>query len=305
MASGETKGSAGTAMKHSADSDFQQQRLKHWQPRLTVGNVIASFVGIGVVFLAIGAIMYTASQTVVQYESEQYHNLGPLNSTVYFDIPVAKHMKAPVFVYYKLTNFYQNHRLYVSSVSDEQLYNYPGADLSTCTPYESNAEGLNYYPCGLVAASIFNDSFSFTMRGGQQGNWTNDGIAWTGDLTEKFIQRPLKIGQETNMGPFGVLLPNISQPETAVWMRVAALPTFKKLHRIIHYDLYPGDVLHFSALNVYPVLPFGGAKSVVISTASWLGGQGDFLAFAYFAVGGLCLVIAAVFTVKHLLTPAS
>ena len=34
---------------------------------------------------------------------------------------VTEEMKAPVYMYYKLRNFYQNHRRYVKSRSDSQL----------------------------------------------------------------------------------------------------------------------------------------------------------------------------------------
>jgi hypothetical protein len=34
---------------------------------------------------------------------------------------VKEKMKAPVYVYYELDNFYQNHRRYVKSRSDDQL----------------------------------------------------------------------------------------------------------------------------------------------------------------------------------------
>ena len=36
-------------------------------------------------------------------------------------VTVPEKMKAPVYVYYELDNFYQNHRRYVKSRSDSQL----------------------------------------------------------------------------------------------------------------------------------------------------------------------------------------
>lgn len=41
------------------------------------------------------------------------------NCTLTFDIPFT--MQSPVFFYYELNNFYQNHRLYAASVSKDQL----------------------------------------------------------------------------------------------------------------------------------------------------------------------------------------
>lgn len=89
-----------------------------------------------------------------------------------FDIE--KDMKAPVFVYYQLDNFYQNHRRYVQSRSDAQLRGDALASTSDCSPlkktgasvvkYNSTAETplvstpANYTlnPCGLIANSLFN-----------------------------------------------------------------------------------------------------------------------------------------------------
>ena len=62
-------------------------------------------------------------------------------------------------MYYKLTNFYQNNRLYVKSVSFKQLQ---GDALSRsqlandCEPLVGPADlSKVYYPCGLIANSFF------------------------------------------------------------------------------------------------------------------------------------------------------
>ncbi len=73
--------------------------------------------------------------------------------------PVEETMKAPVFLYYRLTNFYQNHRRYVKSLSAPQLKGVDVAknSLGDCAPLigPDNSD-LIYYPCGLIANSFFN-----------------------------------------------------------------------------------------------------------------------------------------------------
>ena len=59
-------------------------------------------------------------------------------------------------MYYRLTNFYQNHRRYVSSRDDNQLDGDPREVSSECDPYESSHDGLPYAPCGMIANSLFN-----------------------------------------------------------------------------------------------------------------------------------------------------
>lgn len=90
-----------------------------------------------------------------------------------------KEAKAPVYVYYKLENFYQNHRRYVKSRVISQLkgtYKEVGG-LSECDPVikvehlwnhqKYNKNGLKLkdsdpaIPCGLIAKSYFNDTFVF------------------------------------------------------------------------------------------------------------------------------------------------
>jgi LEM3 (ligand-effect modulator 3) family / CDC50 family len=70
-----------------------------------------------------------------------------------------------VYMYYSLTNFYQNHRRYVKSRDDNQLlgshrtYSQLSSD---CEPFRgiSNSSltggGVAYAPCGAIANSLFN-----------------------------------------------------------------------------------------------------------------------------------------------------
>ncbi len=46
----------------------------------------------------------------------------------------------------------------------------------------------------------------------------------------------------------------------------------------------------------YPVKSFGGTKSVVLSTTSWMGGKNAFLGICYLCVGAISLVLALVFS---------
>jgi hypothetical protein len=75
-----------------------------------------------------------------------------------FDVPAD--LPSVVLLYYKLTNFYQNHRRYVKSLDSNQL---KGKFVSTkdlnngdCKPLAVASDGRAIYPCGLVANSVFN-----------------------------------------------------------------------------------------------------------------------------------------------------
>jgi hypothetical protein len=76
---------------------------------------------------------------------------------VEFHVPV--HLDPSIFFYYKLTNFYQNHRRYVKSQDADQLFgHYVSAhdlDNTDCAPLGS-INHVPVYPCGLIANSLFN-----------------------------------------------------------------------------------------------------------------------------------------------------
>lgn len=76
---------------------------------------------------------------------------------VEFDLPAD--LEASVLFYYKLTNFFQNHRRYVKSLNSNQLkgkfVNTNTLDKSDCKPL-ATLGGKAIYPCGLIANSLFN-----------------------------------------------------------------------------------------------------------------------------------------------------
>ena len=83
-----------------------------------------------------------------------------------------------------------------------------------------------------------------------------------------------------------------------VWMRTAAMPTFRKLYRRAPTGLADGDYTLDIGYN-FPVTAFGGKKAVIISTASAIGGKNTFLAVGYLLVGFLCWAAVLAFWVMQ------
>jgi Cell cycle control protein len=53
----------------------------------------------------------------------------------------------------------------------------------------------------------------------------------------------------------------------------------------------------------FPVTEYSGTKSILISTRTVMGGKNPFMGIAYVVVGGICIVLGALFTVAHLVKP--
>jgi len=107
---------------------------------------------------------------------------------------ITEDMPGPIYFYYALTNFYQNNQRVVKSSSatmsrGEDLLKHAtsGDGFSSCQPAESymvntsdfEQTEIYYYPCGLAAKSLFNDTFTLKVRGtGDIIAWTSKGIAY-------------------------------------------------------------------------------------------------------------------------------
>ncbi|XP_077253845.1 putative ALA-interacting subunit 2 isoform X2 [Tasmannia lanceolata] len=300
---------------------FTQQNLPACKPVLTPGWVISIFLLTGVIFMPIGLIALHASQSVVEivyrYDTECIPESFRSNKVAYIKdssiskncnqtLKVQKHMKAPIHIYYQLDNYYQNHRRYVKSRSDRQLLhglNYNAT--SSCQPEELNNE-LPIVPCGLIAWSMFNDTYTFSRETAElKVNRKN--IAWKSDREHKFGKDvyPFNFQNGTLVGG-GKLNPRVplnEQEDLIVWMRTAALPSFRKLYGRIEVDLEADEFIAVKFVNNYNSYSFGGEKKLVLSTSSWLGGKNDFLGVAYIAVGCCCIFISLLFTLLHVKNP--
>lgn len=88
-----------------------------------------------------------------------------------------------------------------------------------------------------------------------------------------------------------------------VWMRLSALPHFRKLWGIISTDLKQGDVVTVRVYNRYNTYSFNGHKSIVLGTTTWLGGNNMFLGVAFLVTGGLAWLLAVVYLIARLSKP--
>merc|ERR1712062_970751 len=91
-----------------------------------------------------------------------------------------------------------------------------------------------------------------------------------------------------------------------VWARTAAMPNFRKLHRIIdnlpsgETKLGKGDKIDITIANWFSVVEFKGQKSFVLSTLSYFGGPMNGLAYGYLVVG----IISALMVIGIIISEA-
>jgi hypothetical protein len=194
----------------------------------------------------------------------------------------------PVMLYYRLSNFYQNHRRYVKSVDEGQLsgQNKTAAQLNSdggCTPLTVAPNGKPYYPCGLIANSLFNgtslsdaelipDTFSSPVllnvgdssATNQTYNMTANDIAWSSDqarfkkttYTNDQVEPPPDwFFQYPNGYTDDRPIPDLSTfYALQVWMRTAGLPTFSKLALRNANDVMKAGTYQINiAMRIYPL----------------------------------------------------
>nr|XP_050863933.1 cell cycle control protein 50A isoform X1 [Vespula vulgaris] len=330
--------------KKPSDSAFKQQRLPAWQPILTAGTVLPTFFVIGVAFIPVGiGLLYFSDKVKEQTIDYTYCNSNSTSGKRCMDI-IAQNRTEPcyckinftlptdfdgeVYMYYGLTNFYQNHRRYVKSRDDNQLLGILSDEVSgDCKPfaYEVNDSNITkaIVPCGAIANSLFSDELTlYSNRNGRDVPLLKTGIAWPSDKNIKFknpegdlrvVFSSERFAKPKNwekhiydLDPYNASNNGFQNEDLIVWMRTAALPTFRKLYRRVDHSVKgftEGLLAGNYTLNVkysYSVSSFDGTKRMILSTTSLLGGKNPFLGIAYIVVGCICLVLGIALSIIHI-----
>jgi len=337
-----------------SEHPFLQQTLPRWQEPLSPKIIIITLFVVSVAFFLLGGLVIVASQSsfayVITYDGHLASSYGLSLSTpaakaskptkidcsigpydtegrvCYASFVTEKDLKPPIYVSYLLTNMYQNYYTYAHGRSIPQLSGTSLRDTGECRYYTSGGYGKTYYPCGLAARSMFNDSFSLTQQHhadskenissssssrGMQYTIHQENIAWKSDL-EKYhnIQGyPSMCGidavclNESYPQIENILQSGVRNQHFITWNHIAALPDFVKRWGRIEQDIPKGTNLTFRIEAKFPVSSFGGSKSLVLATNSWIGGRNVFLGITYLVMASLCFFTALIFTAKQRLAP--
>jgi hypothetical protein len=212
------------------NSNFKQQTMKAYKPVPTVKSAAIIFTVLGIIFIIVGSVLLYYSLKIKEHK-EQYDDKDDCKDTkhgktkfcsVTFDVD--EDMDGPVYFYYQLDNFYQNHRRYVKSKSSDQLkgnkISESAAELDCdpivymndldltadtlnliskkydlkeqWTPAQANSKDIIAYPCGKIAQTFFNDTFEMFNENGDKVKIEEDDISWKSDRDNKFKQNSKK-----------------------------------------------------------------------------------------------------------------
>jgi hypothetical protein len=184
-----------TFKKFLKENPFTTQNLVSWKPAPNVINTLFIIIFLFAISLFLGGFLLLSQNQVyilliikIQETFIKYDHLCNMTTSIINGVPDARYgnscaitinfspvidMNPPVYMYYQLTNVFQNHRLFRISKYD---YQFQGEHASysdvyqTCYPMIQNSslpdqdKPLNetslYNPCGLIPYSMFNDTFS-------------------------------------------------------------------------------------------------------------------------------------------------
>jgi len=297
------------------NSKFKQQKLPGWRPVPTITSTTIIFFCFGGVFIVLGIIILIFSNKIEEvsyrYDEECKNQLKEKNECV-ITLDIKKKMEKKIMIYYQLNGFYQNHRRYVKSKSDDQLNgkNIQLAEMKDsqdCDPAITNKD-MNQnisisgkpllpndlaIPCGLIAKSYFNDNFtnwiyinSFNEE--VPFNPNEKDIAWKADKELKY----------KNIDPDKQWI-DMEDEHFIVWMRPAGLPNFRKLWGRIEMDFDENTHVRVKITDRFDVTSFNGEKYLILSTVNAFGGKNSFLGISYIVLGGISIILAVVFIIGY------
>uniref|UniRef100_A0A3Q2P554 Cell cycle control protein n=1 Tax=Fundulus heteroclitus TaxID=8078 RepID=A0A3Q2P554_FUNHE len=268
-----THGGPGVAKNKKPDNTaFKQQRLPAWQPILTAGTVLPAFFVIGLIFIPIGIGLYVTSNNIKEKEID-YTGVEPDSPCYECATNFSWNITTPCVC---TVNFTLEQPFEVSS-----FYRYLGFSAFFSVKTRTRVRVSDSSTTTLLLTMFY---LACSLSG------TAKPVNWRKPVYELDPSDPENNG--------------FINEDFIVWMRTAALPTFRKLYRIIHKKPDTSSTLPSGRYTLkitynYPVRSFDGRKRMILSTISWMGGKNPFLGIAYMTVGSICFFLGVVLLVIH------
>ena len=294
-----------------------RQELSSYTPEWTAKCSIITDLIIMTCSLSIGILLIYYSKKYSEIDLD-YSNCVPnqeytfslTNKTCRIQFKIPKKFKAPIFVYYKLKNFYLNHRKIIESKNWKELRGEEVNTKASCkdaylmgemfsrnSPYYKNEWGHNFSendvasPCGLLARSYFNDSYNITFDNGTYIYINESGIA--NQYLKKNFYKRRKNYQVTQWI-------DVENEHFINWMSTETFSTFRKLWGRINIDLEPGNY-YLIVHDNYDTGRYDSKKSIIIGIANVFGVNNMF-GYFFIAIAIYLFLVVLILWVKYLLS---
>ena len=271
------------------------------------------FTFIGLVFGTFGGAALSQSNSLndylIRYDDICQNISGTCNVTFSPDTDLVSPK-----VYYRIENFYANHRNFVKSRNFKQLRGdasipYDDSQLITsCTPliYNRDMDLLNYTsingssldpnqiadPCGLAGKFFFNDTFQIMNPVDSSTFFIKESdIALLEDRNHRFGIKDSDLGQSWL---------DVRLEHVMVWFQMETLPSFIKLWGHMNQTLSKNQNYTLVVQNNWlDVSEFNGMKYVYLSEVNAFGGKNSWLGLVLLSMAGVVSLMIATFVILY------
>ena len=293
-----------------------RQELSSYTPEWNSKCSIVTDLILMTLCLFIGITLIAFSKKNIEIELDytncvpnQEYTQSSNNKVCRIQFKISKKIKAPILVYYKLSNFFLNHRKIIESKNWNELRGEDVDTKSSCkgaylmsemfaknSPYYRNEWGHNFTdndvasPCGLLARSYFNDTYKLTYNNG-----TNIYINETG-ISDQYQKNNFFKRRKDYMTKQWI---DVENEHFINWMNIETFSTFKKLWGRIYIDLEPEN--YYLILNDnYDIAKYDAKKSFVIQNANTFGVSNQ-IGYFFIGIATYLLLVILVLFVKYFL----
>lgn len=191
--------------------------------------------------------------------------------TCKIDFETSVLLKAPVYVYYELSNFSQNHFRFRGSVDYKQLAGQYVENEKNCQPGPlvwDNQTGL-HAPCGLRSYYTWKDYYTFP----DSWNVSTKNITWEYEIGNLYKPINDKYKEDQRwLKKIKGYEDEVTEDKFAIWMRTAPRPHFRKLLAKLNNDISPGNYTIDIDIN-FPKEDYNGKRYLVFNNLSNAGGR--------------------------------
>jgi len=258
--------------------------------------LLIMYLVIGVLLILFGSIMLANALNINDIEI-RYDDKWGSNPTCTVTFTPSETLKEPKF-YYKIDNFYANHRNFVKSISYQQL-RADTSSSSSCSPVTKNKDistpltavdgtttldpDKDVNPCGLRAKYYFTDTFALSTTSGSSITIDQTKISHSVDRNSRFKNSKNYMTEQWK---------DKESEHLMVWYQTDAFPNFIKLWGSIKQDLVAGTSYQITISNTY-INSDIDSKSIYISETNFFGGNNLTFGLLYL-IGGIVFILLAV-----------